>query len=311
MEMVDPGTLTNSQIALIIPTRNRPIYLRRLIQNLEDLILKPSLIIIVDSSEPENATDLKSSILDIHLIKSDYKSAAIQRNMGLDFFFETKEVRQFEFVSFLDDDIQVSKNYFELVIKGFNENPDCIGVSGIARNGSETRAKFRRNKLTDWIGITGNPGTLTRAVVNISPEGLKEKREVDWLIGCSTWRIEICKVLRFESDFFGQSIFEDVIFSARARRFGSLVFDPSIVMSHDLAIEGRENREKHYTLWLNNRLKIFSYNIPNLSISKFWILSFLLILSSALLSPFSSTERAKCVGLISGVKLAMRKRFFK
>jgi GT2 family glycosyltransferase len=311
MEMVDPGTFAKPQIVLIIPTRNRPKLLRRLVQNLENLTFKPSLIIIVDSSDPEDTTYLKSNYLNIHLIKSDYKSAAIQRNIGIDYFFKTKEVRQFEFVSFLDDDVQVFQNYFESVIKVFNQNPDCIGVSGIARNASETRAKFKRNKLTDWIGITGNPGTLTRAGVNISPEGLKEKREVDWLIACSTWRIDICKVLRFESDFFGQSIFEDVIFSARARKFGSLFFDPSIIMSHDLATEGRENRKTHYTHWLNNRLRIFSYNIPNLSISRFWILSFLLISSSALLSPFSSTERAKFVGLIAGVKLAMRKRFFK
>ena len=40
-------------IALIIPTRNRPNHIIRLVKNLEILELKPTFVIIVDSSDQD------------------------------------------------------------------------------------------------------------------------------------------------------------------------------------------------------------------------------------------------------------------
>ena len=308
MATPNPKFAVKSGLALIIPTRNRPDLLRRLLANLEEVSLKPDVIIIVDSSDPGKNSELKSEFINIHQIMTGYKSAAIQRNIGLDYLDNYKKAEDISFISFLDDDVMVPNDYFDLALRGLTQTKDCVGLSGIAKTSEDTRTKIRRNWLTDWIGITGNPGALTSAAVNISPIGLTTRSEVDWLIGCSTWKAISFHNLRFEPDFYGQSIFEDVIISARARKLGKLICDPSIDLQHDLATEGRPITKVHYLNWVKNRFRIFSYDVPNLSKYKFWFLTLLLIASSALLAPFSTHNRGKFVGLALGAKQLVTQR---
>jgi GT2 family glycosyltransferase len=302
MAVPNPKFAVKSGLALIIPTRNRPDFLRRLLANLEEVSLKPDVIVIVDSSDAGKYSELKSEFINIHQIRTEYKSAAIQRNIGLDYLNNYKKAEDIGFISFLDDDVMVPNDYFDLALRGLTQTKNCVGLSGIAKTLEDTRPKIRRNRLTDWIGITGNPGVLTSAAINISPFGLTAKSEVDWLIGCSTWKAISFQDLRFEPDFYGQSIFEDVIISVRARKLGKLICDPSIVLQHDLASEGRPITKVHYLNWVKNRFRIFSYDVPNLSKYKFWLLTLLLIANSALLAPFSIRNRDKFVGLALGAK---------
>jgi len=308
MAIPNPEFAVKSGLALIIPTRNRPDLLRRLLANLEELSLKPDVIIIVDSSDAGKNFELKSEFINIHQIMTGYKSAAIQRNIGLDHLDNYNKAEDIRFISFLDDDVMVPNDYFDLVLRGITQTNDCVGLSGIATTSEDAKTRIRRNRLTDWIGITGNPGALTGAAINISPFGLTIKSEVDWLIGCSTWKAMIFQNLRFEHDFFGQSIFEDVIISVRARKLGKLICDPSIVLQHDLATEGRPIARDHYLNWVKNRFRIFSYDVPNLSKYKFWFLILSLIANSALLAPFSTRDRDKFVGLALGAKQLMAQR---
>jgi len=308
MAIPNPEFAVKSGLALIIPTRNRPDLLRRLLANLEELSLKPDVIIIVDSSDAGKNFELKSEFINIHQIMTGYKSAAIQRNIGLDHLDKYNKAEDIRFISFLDDDVMVPNDYFDLVLRGITQTNDCVGLSGIATTSEDAKTRIRRNRLTDWIGITGNPGALTGAAINISPFGLTIKSEVDWLIGCSTWKAMIFQNLRFEHDFFGQSIFEDVIISVRARKLGKLICDPSIVLQHDLATEGRPIARDHYLNWVKNRFRIFSYDVPNLSKYKFWFLILSLIANSALLAPFSTRDRDKFVGLALGAKQLMAQR---
>lgn len=308
MAMLNPGFSLNPGLAVIVPTRNRPDLLRRLLANLEEVTLRPDVVIIVDSSDAGKYDELKSDFLGVHHIMTEYKSAAIQRNIGLDYLVDCKEEFDIRFISFLDDDVLVPSDYFELVLRGLTETKDCVGLSGIAKNPDDTRTRINRSQLTDWFGITGNPGSLTVAAVNISPVGLTKLSEVDWLIGCSTWKASIFHNLRFEPDFYGQSIFEDVIMSARARKLGKLICDPSIILQHDLATEGRPKIKVHYSNWVTNRFRMFSYDIPNISKYKFWLLIFILLANSALLAPFSFRNRDKFLGLALGARQLLIQR---
>ena len=184
-------------LALIIPTRNRPDLLRRLLANLEEVSLKPETIIIVDSSDAGKNSELKSKSLNIHQVITECRSAAIQRNIGLDYLFDDKMSKGIDFISFLDDDVLIPSHYFELVLRGFSHDKDFVGLSGIAKTLEPDSIKIRRNWFTDGIGITGNPGSLTAAAINISPIGLTKLSEVDWLIGCSTWKANSLQNLRF------------------------------------------------------------------------------------------------------------------
>ena len=110
----------------------------------------------------------------------------------------------------------------------------------------------------------------------------------------------------FEEKFEGQSIFEDVIFSARARKSGKLVCDPELVLEHSMAPIGRDTTRQHYVKWVENRNRIFDYDISGVSRLHFCILNIALLFESSLKAPFSYREREKCFGIIIGIWRSIR-----
>jgi hypothetical protein len=240
-------------------------------------------VIVVDSSEDFDGS-LKDRFSDFKLfhMKSEIQSAAIQRNLGIDFCQEVLHSKNP--ISFLDDDIILPSNYFLRIGKILEANPRVIGVSGRAV-ASETHQN-KGNWLTEILGLTGRAGSLTKAVVNIPPKCDELVHEVDWLIGCSTWRRGIFDNLRFESDFIQQSIFEDVIFSARAKEFGALLCDSNLTFIHSLSPKGRANEFEFYRQWTKNRYRLFSYKVAAISRVSYWLLNLMLLLVFFLRIPF-------------------------
>ena len=298
---------TDSCIAVIIPTRNRPVLLGELIKNLSLVELKPYITVVVDSSDSISVEETQYTPNHIIFIKAEVKSASVQRNIGIDFLLSSQYSEEIELICFLDDDVLVPKKYFDVILENFMDNQEIVGFSGVAQTTHNMqRKKFRRNIVSDWIGISGDAGTLTKAAVNISPVGLHQKSEVEWLIGCSTWRKEIFANLRFEEKFEGQSIFEDVIFSARARKSGKLLCDPELVLEHSMAPIGRDTTRHHYVKWVENRNRIFDYDISGVSRLHFCILNIALLFESSLKAPFSYREREKCFGIIIGIWRSIR-----
>jgi GT2 family glycosyltransferase len=289
-----------SSVAVVVPTRNRPMLLRRLLENLEETNLKPEIVVIVDSSDSENFYQLTSQKLHVVTLRSRVCSAAHQRNQGIEYLESIDGSIVFDFVSFLDDDVLVPADYFSRVVETFESHTKFVGISGIALT-SEVPSQPKRTWLTDFIGITGNPGRLTPAVVNVSPYGLSDIHEVDWLIGCATWSKLVITRVRFENDFLGQSIFEDVIFSSRARLMGSLAVNPHLELIHELSPVNRESIVSQYSNWVSNRFRIFQYEIPNVSKTRFWILNILLFFHALLWAPFDSRQTRKAKGLILGM----------
>jgi glycosyltransferase involved in cell wall biosynthesis len=286
----------SGNIVVIIPTRNRGALLRNVLEMIRNNHLLPICTIVVDSSDIFE--DISHDFVDLGLkhIYSPIKSAAIQRNVGIQKALEI--VTNFDFVSFLDDDIEINPNYFEKVSVRLSRNPDFIGISGIAMSNKNSVRK--ENCLTSFIGLTGRPGSLTRAVINISPSGLEKFEEVDWLIGCSVWRKEVIDFFQFEPDFEGQSLFEDVIFSYRARVLGKIGCDPRIELKHLFSSQERPGTKDHYTAWVVNRFRIFKYTSGEFSKMAFWFLNVILLIVSLAESIYSKEDRLKSKGLIIG-----------
>lgn len=293
--------------AVIVPTRNRPSLLVELLRNLEASTLKPSIVLVVDSSDDSHVQEISSKNLNLEVIRTTIKSAAQQRNIGIDHIFEKYEKLGVSFISFLDDDVRVPTNYFEQITLLFQSHRDAVGISGFAK--SESNSVGKRSRLSDFFGITGKPGELTKAVVNISPYGIDKLKEVDWLIGCSTWRRNSIESVRFEKDFWGHSIFEDVIFSVRVKSQGKLLFNPNIVLEHLLESENEGCQIEHYRDWMKNRYRIFEYSIPKLSKFWFWILTLVLLIDSLFRSIWSVKHFKKLIGLSKGSIAILRGSF--
>lgn len=291
---------------VIIPTRNRGQFLSRLIENLEYSFLKPLLVVIVDSSDLNQRVQINSSILRIIHLFTEQKSAAKQRNSGIDYVLSHQEFANTEFLSFLDDDVLVPEDYFTKVIDFFLTHQNAVGLSGVTLPNGD-RPKFR-NWMTDYLGLTGEPGTLTKSAINISPIGLRTISEVEWLIGCSNWRFHVLSKLKFENDFEGQSIFEDVIFSARARKYGELWCDPSLVFFHELTNLNRIDVKSQFYYWVINRDRLFRYSIPRVSRTKALALNVLLYMHAQFIGIFNSRSKMKAKGIYQGLKALVKSK---
>ena len=246
-----------SKIAVVVPTRNRPHELNEMLSSIARQSITPIKIVIVDSGE-ESSSDIATLPISHVYIKTSIRSAAQQRNIGMDWLW--KNLSDCDFLAFVDDDVILPSNYLQDLSAVLCKDELIVGVSGIAGKGTKYR---NRNFLLDRLGITGPEGVVTKACVNIPVrpnQGLVT--QIDWLIGCSLWRYKDIANLRFESDFIGNSIFEDVIFSYKVRRIRekNLAVNSDLVFEHKLSPQARDGIVRSYRDWVRNRSRFQELN---------------------------------------------------
>ena len=299
-----PGDISEDRFALVVPTINRPTLLREMLASVNSGVVRPKAIFILDASDSFHDVAKDFPNMKIKHVHSEIKSAAAQRNRGIELSLNVTQ--DFDFMAFLDDDTLVDARYFADVSQRFKENPDFVGISGIALN-QETK-QSRRSIITDFFGLTGDAGSITKSLVNISPEGISNFTEVEWLIGCSVWRRRVIEQIRFENDFSGQSVYEDVIFSYRARQLGKLGIDPTITIKHILSEIGRPDSRRHAYFWVTNRYRLFRYSKKEFSRTRFWILNCILFGVSAIRGVAYPNQRGRAIGILCGTVAVLRKK---
>lgn len=245
------------QLAVVIPTRNRPKDLANLLSCLEDQEGLINQVVVVDSSDNDDSEKIcRRSKLPLEYKHTDMKSAAIQRNIGM-----TRIDLKTTHLGFLDDDVKIEPDYFLQLVHELTEK-NAIGISGIALNplafSLRTKpkgavGKFYRLFLLDSL----IDGKLLSSGVNVPVRDYEGCTvEVDWLIGCSVWNFQNVKDLRFEEDFFGQSLGEDVIFSYLASKRGILLTNPNVLITHYESAVGRPGNVEFYRMWTRNRYRL-------------------------------------------------------
>jgi len=245
-------------ISVIIPTRNRPTELFAVLNGIAIQTTKVAEVLVIDSSDTFSliaASDNWGFTLQ-HLHVS-VKSAAVQRNIGMDMISEACE-----FLCFLDDDVRPDPNYVSQLVFGLRTK-DAVGISGIALN--PLKIDTLRGLPSGFYGVvqrifgldSNHDGKLLSSGVNIPVRVYGgDIQEVEWLIGCALWRYQEISDLRFESDFMGQSLSEDVIFSVRARERGRLFVDPKIHLAHTESAVGRPQGLDFWSMWVVNRKRV-------------------------------------------------------
>jgi glycosyltransferase involved in cell wall biosynthesis len=247
-------------LSVVIPTRNRPNLLKSCLERILDNSILPNQIIIVDSSDFNQRINNDYSDNRIVYQTTEIASAAIQRNIGIELVSEYTK-----YLAFLDDDVQIERDYFSKLIDTLNST-EAIGVSGLAINpkekSSETNAGILRDKFSRFfLNNSKKSGVILRSGINIPVKNKSlEPVKSQWLIGCSLWDYNKIKSMRFEKDFFGQSLGEDVIFSLKASEIGSLFVNTSVEICHLETDIMRPNSEKFTFMWVTNRLRIIQTN---------------------------------------------------
>jgi GT2 family glycosyltransferase len=259
-------------------------------------------LIIVDSSDDDYISDDLILMPYVKYLKTKVRSAAVQRNIGLD------QITDSSHVFFLDDDVAPEANYFDECIKAL-EISGAVGVSGVALNPSNL---VLRTYPSGFIGFyhrlflldSKKDGVLLSSGINVPVRDYSGNIfDVDWLIGCSAWLTKRIGETRFESDFLGQSLSEDVIFSVRMSKKGRIVTVPSIVLSHDESEIARPTKAEFWKMWMVNRyrlIKVAEFGLSGkvafwwASIGQFGILFYSKVVKR-------SYQQGSIKGLISGV----------
>ena len=289
------------KFSVVIPTRNRDVALRNLLVKIVEQTFLPNEIIIVDSSEVINSTyeAISKSIRYLHTTE---RSTAKQRNIGMKIVNQDVQV-----LFFLDDDTTPNSTYFEDML-GTLLSLNAVGVSGMAIN-SEKTERIKPRGLFGFLRRISFLDSNIDGKLLISGVGIPVRKrntgiiEADWLIGCSCWDFQKIKKLKFEEDFIGYSLGEDVIFSVKARKLGKLFVNSDIFLNHLELPQTDLNIIKYNFMWVYYRFRL-SQCISNRFV--FYLAFYLSILSKVFFSliimpsrPIKSTKQI--IGLTSGL----------
>ncbi|SEG51692.1 glycosyltransferase family 2 protein [Flavobacterium urumqiense] len=279
------------KFSLIICTYMRPESLLQLLRSVQLQTLYPDEILIIDGSSntETEAVINENQFGNVHyfLVPENFRGLTKQRNFGLD-----KVALSSTVIAFLDDDTELTSNYFEELIKTFADNPEISGVGGVAINENgwrltEPNKKYNSNRYFQFEGFVYKEGQ--RNVVrnylglhsNLGPGKMPDYShgktcgfplndktyEVDLLVGMSfAFRKKVFDSIRFSTYFEGYGLYEDADFSIRALQFGKNVINTKVQLSHYHHPSGRPNQYKYGEMVVRNGWYVWRTKNPKPSL---------------------------------------------
>jgi len=297
----------------------RPKPLLQLLQSVQRQTLYPNEILIVDGSfNDETKIILQENSFDnlnYFLVSAVERGLTKQRNFGIE-----KASKSSAVISFLDDDTELSPNYFEELIKTFIDDSSITGVGGVSINENnwslvEPNKKYnlkhyniidgffakegQRNVVRNYLGLQSHlgPGKMPDfSHGKTCGFPLNNKiYEVDLLIGMSfAFRRNVFDGIRFSNYFEGYGLYEDADFSIRALQFGKNVINTKVQLYHFHNPSGRPNQFFYGKMVVRNGWYVWRVKNPKPSLkAKIKWHSITLLLSIIRFSNIFTTNKRK------------------
>ena len=207
--------------SLIIPTKNRPYLLSKLLFQLKKLKIKFNEIIIVDSSDKHFKNDVK-------YLSQKYKckmfttksSTSYQRNFGI-----KKRSKKSKYIMLLDDDIYFKKKAFanmdEALKANFKINLNILGYGFNQINNLKLSYLdiIKKSKFISFLGLySDEPGKVLRSGWQTKIINLKSNLLTDWMHSAATIIPIVNLKSRFDLNLGSYSYLEDLDFSINMRK---------------------------------------------------------------------------------------------
>jgi len=260
----------SKDLTFIIPTRNRPEKIKKLLNSIvEQKVLFNQIIIVSSGNRIGSIIDEYNKKLPIKYIHTQGSGQIFQRNLGIENISNTASL-----VGFLDDDIILCKDSIRNIIKEWNcTSLDIAGIGFNIINEKPHKSKSILVKLKLGI-VAEDPGVVMKSGINTSICSIKENIITSWLLGGATiWKKEIILHKQQKALPGGWAVGEDVMFSyPLSKEYILLVSCDSKVRHehvHDQFISGNIffNKGKTFTIWKlyfvksNKDLSLFLYFI--------------------------------------------------
>jgi glycosyltransferase involved in cell wall biosynthesis len=199
---------TGKDLAIIVPTKDRPGKITDLLNSLKDQSLSCGRIIIIDSGQDiKNIVDAFSESLPVEYYRSSVQGQIFQRNMGISMLDDSTQL-----VCSLDDDIVLEQGAIESMIRFWNNcEPETAGVSFNITNSPP----FKHTWFKAFIGMSSpEQGEILSSGYNVANAPVEKNIRTEWLCGGATvWKKEILKRFINKEISSKWAICEDVIFS--------------------------------------------------------------------------------------------------
>ena len=264
---------TDSCIAVIIPTRNRPVLLGELIKNLSLVELKPYITVVVDSSDSISVEETQYTPNHIIFIKAEVKSASVQRNIGIDFLLSSQYSEEIELICFLDDDVLIDSKAIEILANRYIYNDkysEYVGFGFAIKNTNHRKLNFLYKFLLYLFKLYSyKPGIITKSGHPQSYLDHSFDCDVSWLNGVSFWRSDVLKEYLKNTLVVEYSSYEDVIFSYAVSKKYNLLFasDVYVLNQNELDSQLMSSKQFLYGSYLR-----YYFVDTNKEFSKFWLL---------------------------------------
>jgi len=202
------NSFCSSDLAVVVPTRNRPIQVKKLLASLAAQGMRPGSVILVNYSgniEPVIA-EFKDR-LSVTYIQSTVPGQIHQRNIGI------KAVSSnYRLVAFLDDDIVLADDAFERIIDFWNKVPS--NTAGVGFN-IVNCSPFRHSPFRVFLRLSSkSPGKVLKSGYNVSIQNVAQDVQTEWLGGGFTvWSDRILRRYKQDDLQTGWAIGEDLRFS--------------------------------------------------------------------------------------------------
>lgn len=294
-------------LTAVIPTRNRPNDLVEAVVSIIAQTRLPDELIIVDQSPGDESRILVEPIMSdctsINLVYIhdsrisglvDAKRVAAGRANG-------------DIVCFLEDDVILDARYFEEIEKGFIQNIEMMGCSGVITNQPHQSSLYRFMHGLFFKGIFNDPRV---SIFNIGSNAKNNMILCDVLSGgLSAWRREVLSVVQFdvENGFF---MLEDIEYSTRVvKKIGHhLYINTRACLVHNWSSQNRDPHGQRQRRKLKESILFYKKRKDWPGAKRGIILAMLWWLLEALQQAIKCRSSGPIVGYFLGLKDGMAQK---
>ena len=301
---------------LIVCTYMRPKPLLSLLHSVEKQTLYPNEILIIDgSTNEETETILKENTfknLVYFRVDDSERGLTKQRNFGIQQVANSSEI-----ICFLDDDIVLSRTYFENLISTYAIKEVALAVGGYITNEvlwepSDNKNKpnkfyydgWMRNepsrfKMRQKFGLQPDapPGFMPTfshgRSISFLPPSRKIYQVEQIMGGVSSYKKEVFNRLKFSNYFEGYGLYEDADFSLRLAKQGKLYINTNAQLAHYHDGSGRPNKYRYGKMVIRNGWYVWrvKYSNPTFKSRLKWHATAILLTKIRLLNMITTSDR--------------------
>ncbi|MBL0059184.1 MAG: glycosyltransferase family 2 protein [Elusimicrobia bacterium] len=252
----------------VVPTKNRPQEMGRLLASLERQSVLPAAIVIVDGGSYSLQALLEQhTTIPIKYIR-EKTSITEARNRGI-----AELDPAIEHIGFLDDDLVFEPRALEALMRFWSTADALVGGAGFNIVNHPVR---RTGNILKWPFFLDckSEGKILRSGYNTTYCPVETTQKVSWLYGGATmWKREVLSTFRFDEWYEGYGLMEDIDFSYSVSKKYDLYVVSGAAVLHLHAPGDRVADFTFGQMQIINRYN-FVRKHPELSFPLFWWASF-------------------------------------